>query len=75
MLLPSFPLLLCTLHGLAYHLPCSPAGTRDHVHQLSVLNVASGQLLSLLLRACPGVMHSAAAEVGCSAVQPTAWPA
>lgn len=50
-------------------LPCCPAGTRDHVHQLSVLNVASGQLLSLLLRACPGVMHPAAAEVGCSAPQ------
>lgn len=40
-----------------------PAGSRDHVHQLAVLNVASGQLLSLLLRACPAVMHPSAIEV------------
>ena len=47
--------------------PCFPAilaGERDHVHQLSMLNLATAQLLSLRLRACPGVMHPAASQVG-----------
>eukprot|EP00887_Chlorella_sp_A99_P007073 scaffold2.g7073.t1 len=39
--------------------------SRDRIHQLAVLNVASGQLLTLLLRTCPrGIAPAAAAVCG-----------
>ena len=63
------PLAAVALHPFSHTvLPAAvflrvPAGARDHVHQLSVLNLASGQLLSLLLRPCPAVLHPSAAEV------------